>query len=101
MNQFLLASDRLEILRRIECVCLELRSQAMNQNNDSDDDDDNPAPAINLTIKHPLKEHKTILTMHPGKCHITVGQLLRVLRSSYKAILSGESITLRALCASS
>ena len=101
MNQFLLASDRLEILRRIECVCLELRSQAMNQNNDSDDDDDNPAPAINLTIKHPLKEHKTILTMHsrkgPGKSNITVGQLLRVLRSSYKAILSGESITLRAL----
>jgi DNA topoisomerase VI subunit A len=124
MTSFLSPCDRLEILRRIECVCLELRSQAIkeqeekqqqqqqqqeqqreqvkltNQKNDSKVSVGvmNHARELRLEIEHPLTKHVRIISLRPRDSNsISIVHIVRTLHTIYEVVLRKSNTTLRAL----
>jgi meiotic recombination protein SPO11 len=81
---FLSPCDRLEILRRIECVCLALRAQSKKK-----------IPFL-IEIDHPLTHNTRIFTSNSNR-NVTVAHILRVLSAVYKIVLQQTNTTLRAL----
>jgi DNA topoisomerase VI subunit A len=85
MSSFLSPYDRFEILRRIECVCLELCSQSLS------------GTSLTLSIQHPLSHQIKVITTHVSNSIITLGHVLRILNRIYNSVLHASPATLRAL----
>ena len=102
MATFLSPCDRFEILRRIECVCLELRSQSITEEaskqplSPHDKIQFGGSQNLTLNVEHPFLQHTRVITMDPRQ-KITVAHIVRVLQTIHDSILHNTNITLRAL----
>ena len=102
---FLSPTDRFEILRRIECVCLELCSQSMRHSTTELEETTTTTTTTTTTndiykisIQHPLTlKIRTITNTKSTRSNISLCHILRVASKIYEAVLKKNTATLRAL----